>query len=88
MPDALATALQTSIIIFTRNTDSPVMYITPEVIKTDYSIFVIFDPTGSGHYDAAVPYSDPAPSTQTISDVKPAMPVSPLHHHHHCYNTP
>lgn len=59
MPLAMATVLQLSIVIITSNTDSQIMYITPEVITADSSIFLIYHPSGAGHYDAALPYFDP-----------------------------
>ena len=77
MPPALATVLQSPIIVITANTDNTVMYITPEVVTTEYSLFLIYNPTGPGHYDAALPYREPAaPRTQTLPTVKPANPVS------------
>lgn len=77
MPSALATVLQSPIIVITANTDNTVMYITPEVVTTEYSLFLIYNPTGPGHYDAALPYREPAaPRTQTLPTVKPANPVS------------
>lgn len=58
MPLAMATVLQATIIIFPSSSESSTMYITPQRITTDETIFVCYDPTGSGHYDAALPYQD------------------------------
>ena len=49
----MATILNVNIIIFIKNSHSP-MYVTS---LTDYLIFLIYDPEGPGHYDAALPYS-------------------------------
>ena len=58
MPLALATVLQATIIIFTSNQEHPI-YITPNLITTEEAIILVYDPCGSGHYDAALPYQDP-----------------------------
>lgn len=58
MPLALATVLQAMIIIFTSNQEHPI-YITPNLITTEEAIILVYDPSGSGHYDAALPYQDP-----------------------------
>lgn len=75
MPSALATVLQSPIIVITANTDNTVMYITPEVVTTEYSLFLIYNPTGPGHYDAALPYREPAaPRTQNSPDCETCKP--------------
>lgn len=56
MPLAMATHLQASIII-TTNVNSTPMYVLPMVGSAERSIFVLYTPTGPGHYDAAIPYS-------------------------------
>ena len=57
MPLAIATYLQASIIIITMNVNSTPMYALPMVGSAERSIFVLYTPTGPGHYDAAIPYS-------------------------------
>ena len=32
------------------------MYITPEVVTTEAVVFLVYDSTGKGHYDAAIPF--------------------------------
>ena len=58
MPLALVTVLQATIIIFTSNQEHPI-YITPNLITTEEAIILVYDPSGSGHYDAALPFQDP-----------------------------
>ena len=55
MPLALATALQFPIIIFPNQTDLPIMYVTPEIVTTEATAFVVYTSAGPGHYDAALP---------------------------------
>ena len=52
---ALATALNANLLIFT---SSSKMYITPESEVTVGTVFVVYDPTGTGHYDAALPFNN------------------------------
>ena len=67
----LATALQFSIVIFSKDPNTPTMYITPEVITTEATAFLIYTPSGQGHYDAAIACHNL--STQTSPDhLKPA----------------
>ena len=54
MPLALATALNANLLIFT---SSRQMYITPESESTAGTVFVVYDQTGTGHYDAALPFN-------------------------------
>ena len=57
MPLALATALCIHIIILTNEPRSQRMYVTPEVELVLGTVFVVYDPTGPGHYDAALPFN-------------------------------
>ena len=52
MPLAIATALQFSL---HKDTNSPTMYVTPEVVTTEASAFLVYTAADGGHYDAAVP---------------------------------
>ena len=54
MPLALATALQISIVIFHKDPNTP-MYVTPEIVTTEASAFLVYTHSEEGHYDAAVP---------------------------------
>ena len=55
MPLALSTALQFSIVIFSTDSRRPVMYVTPDITANDATAFLVYNPDGKGHYDAAVP---------------------------------
>ena len=58
MPLALATALQISIVIFHKDPNTPntpIMYVTPEIVTTEASAFLVYTRSEVGHYDAAVP---------------------------------
>lgn len=55
MPLALSTALQFSIVIFSTDSRRPVMYVTPDITATDATAFLVYNPDGKGHYDAAIP---------------------------------
>ena len=57
MPLAMATLLQASLIIITTHASSNPMYVTPMVGSANTSVFLVYSPTGTGHYDAALPYS-------------------------------
>ena len=57
MPLALATALCIHIIILTNEPRSQRMYVTPEVELVLGTVFVVYDPTAPGHYDAALPFN-------------------------------
>ena len=57
MPVAMATALQTIIVIITTNPDSDPLYAVPIVGSPDGTIFVLYHPFVTGHYDAAIPCS-------------------------------
>lgn len=67
MPLALATALQFIIVIFSRDPATPTMYITPEVVTTEATAFLVYNSTGQGHYDAAVPHHKPNQQNQPRS---------------------
>ena len=55
MPLVLATALQFSIVLFSTDPNTPTMYVTPDVVTTEVSAFLVYTPFGQGHYDAAIP---------------------------------
>ena len=56
MPLALATALQFTILIFHNCDNIPAMYVTPDVVTTEATAFVVYSYcNGLGHYDAAIP---------------------------------
>lgn len=55
MPLALSTALQLSLVIFSNDIHTPTMCVTPEVVTTEAVMFLVYDSTGKGHYDAAIP---------------------------------
>ena len=55
MPVAMATALQTIIVIITTNLDSDPLYAVPIVGYPDGTMFVLYHLFGTGHYDAAIP---------------------------------
>ena len=57
MPLAIATVLQASLVIITSNSQMPPMYVVPMVGTVEGSIFLIYNPTGAGHYDAALHYA-------------------------------
>jgi hypothetical protein len=54
MPLALSTALQLSSVIFTRDDTTPAMYITPEIVAGEATVFLVYTSEGKGHYDAAI----------------------------------
>ena len=56
MPLTLATALQCTIIIFHNSNTTPTMYVTPDLVTTEATAFVVYTYcNGLGHYDAAIP---------------------------------
>ena len=71
MPLALATALQFSLVIFHKDPNTPTMYVTPEVVTTEASAFLVYTPSGPGHYDAAIPcHKKSTPDSQEDSKPK------------------
>ena len=56
MPLALSTALQFSIVIFSKDSRTPIMYVTPDNLASEATTFVVYNPEGEGHYDVALPY--------------------------------
>lgn len=58
MPLAIATVLQASIVIIITSPNSHPIYVTPQVGSIEGTLILVYDPSGSGHYDAAVPYSN------------------------------
>jgi len=67
MPVAMATALLTNIIIFRQNEDHHVhpMYVVPMNGSPNGTVFLVYNPAGTGHYDAAIPCSYSLKSTNT-----------------------
>lgn len=62
MPLAMATVLQTSfviitVIITTTNPHNNLMYVTPLFGSIEGTVILVYNPTGSSHYDASLPYS-------------------------------
>ena len=58
MPLAMATVLQASIVIITTSSNGHPIYVTPQVGSIEGIVILVYDPSGSGHYDAVVPYSN------------------------------
>ena len=56
MPLAMANLLQSHIVIFNIDSHTP-LYVTPTVNQQDRAMFLVHDPKGPGHYDAAITYS-------------------------------
>lgn len=56
MPLAIATALKASIIIIISGCQYHPTYVTPLVGPPIDTMFLLYNPTGSGHYDAIIPY--------------------------------
>ena len=56
MPLAIATALKASIIIIISGCQYHPTYVTPLVGQPIDMMFLLYNPTGSGHYDAIIPY--------------------------------
>ena len=55
MPVAMATAIPTMIVIFTTNQDSDPLHVVPMVGTPNRIIFLLYNPLGTGYYDAAIP---------------------------------
>lgn len=56
MPLAMATALKASIVIIITGCQYHPTYVTPLVGQPIDMIFLLYNPTESGHYDAIIPY--------------------------------
>ena len=56
MPLAIATALKAYIVIIISGCQHHPTYVTPLAGKPTEVIFLLYNPTGPGHYDAVVPY--------------------------------
>lgn len=54
MPLAIATALQCSIVIFLADASEHPRYVSPINVQSTATAFLVYNPTGSGHYDAAL----------------------------------
>ena len=75
MPLAVSNALQAYLLIFRRDTTNP-LYIAPELNTQQTPIFLVYDPSGCGHYDSGVLYSDSC-TTSTIQKLhKPSCGVN------------
>ena len=70
MPLAMATRLQSSLLIITTALGSQPIYVTPKDGAMEGTIILVYEPIGSGHYDAALPYCD------TLSQVSMSSNVS------------
>ena len=67
MPLALATALQCSIVTFSQNSSQPTMCASPLGVDSKATAFVVYDPRGSGHYNAALPMHTTGTNTESDS---------------------
>ena len=57
MPLALSKSLQFSIVIISKDSRTPIMYVTPDNVASEATTFVVYNPQESeGHYDVALPY--------------------------------
>ncbi len=56
MPLAMATRLQSSLLIITTALGSQPIYVTPKDSAMEGTIILVYEPIGSGHYNAALPY--------------------------------
>ena len=74
MPVAIATAIQATIVIFTTHQDSNPLYVVAMVSTPNAIIFLLYNPLGTGHYDAAIPCCyeavDCNPTLMKLSNVK------------------
>ena len=73
MPLALCTALQFSMVIFSTDVRLPIMYITPEIVASESTAFLVHTPQDNdrltkGHYDYAVPFH--SASRRPLSQLK------------------
>ena len=68
MPLAVATILQTVLVIIPADSPSSPLYVTPPLSLPGRMIFLIYTPSGPGHYDAAIPYSLTLENAGTIHD--------------------
>ena len=57
MPLAMSNVLQAYTLIFRRDGTSP-LYITSVLHTQETPIFLVYDPSGPGHYDSAILYTD------------------------------
>ena len=78
MPVAMATALQTIIVIITTNPDSDLLYAVPIVGSPDGTICVLYHLFGTGHYDAG--------SYEAVNHN--STPMKPLNMKIHVHQTP
>ena len=83
MPLAMATILNVNIIIFIKNSHSP-MYITSLADYSEKTLFLVNDPEAPGHYDAALPYSYHSHKVKSVvSPTSCSCGINILHHHVH-----
>jgi len=75
MPLAMATALNLFIFIIPSNLyDSP-LFVNPLCRQPQGVIFMIYNPAGSGHYDAALPYSSTINSNKVESTTRKEISI-------------
>ena len=75
MPPAMATALRASFVVITTNSQNPVLYHNPLHGFAERAVFLIYHPSGPGHYDAAIPYSLSGNGRAVNSSVETAVDV-------------
>ena len=59
MPQPMATILHANFILFTADPQNPLRYVTPDDTPTGPThgtVFLVYNSSGPGHYDAALPY--------------------------------
>ena len=76
MPLAMATILNSTILIFTRSSSCSPMYVNSLSGQSENTVFVLYDPRGPGHYDAVIPYSCTSGVAHTASKVTTIPKVS------------
>ena len=74
MPPAMASALGASLIIITTNSQNSLQYHNPLHGFAERVVFLIYHPSGPGHYDATIPYSHRNDSI-TVHTVEPVINV-------------
>ena len=56
MPLAMSQVLQAHILIFKTDIDHP-LYVTPDLDTQEKTIFLLYHPSGPGHYDSLIPFA-------------------------------
>ena len=62
MPLAMAESLEANIVLFRTDNDKT-FFVTPQVTSTHRTLFLVYHPHGSGHYDAALVFQTPPLTT-------------------------